>query len=188
MQLVAPSIEGLGPYSAALERGFCPDNMRGPDATVAVLAELESSPVAYLATLTVVAEESQPRSRLGEAAQPRLRKFTRWMWDGDFAGVIELRWIPGTTDLPEHTLGHIGFSVVPWRRGRGYATKAVAAILREAEATGLPYVDVTVHPDNRASQRVIEKNGGRLIGQFTFPASYGRDAMQVLRFRMAVLP
>jgi predicted acetyltransferase len=40
------------------------------------------------------------------------------MWDGDFAGAINLRWQPGTAELPPHCLGHIGYGVVPWKRGR----------------------------------------------------------------------
>ena len=45
------------------------------------------------------------------------------MWDGEFCGSIGFRWQPGTTDLPRHVLGHIGYSVVPWKRRLGYATR-----------------------------------------------------------------
>jgi predicted acetyltransferase len=85
------------------------------------------------------------------------------MWDeGDdtFAGSINLRWQPGTAELPPHCLGHIGYSVVPWKRRRGFATRALAGMLAEARALGLPYVDIRTDADNHASQRVIEANGG----------------------------
>jgi predicted acetyltransferase len=90
----------------------------------------------------------------------RVPGFKRWMWDGEFCGSIGLRWQPGTTALPPHCLGHIGYAVVPWKQGRGYAKSALSLILREAREVGLPYVEITTDPDNIASQRVITANGG----------------------------
>ena len=54
------------------------------------------------------------------------------MWDGEFCGSIGFRWQPGTSTLPPYVLGHIGYAVVPWKRGRGYATQALALLLPEA--------------------------------------------------------
>ena len=65
------------------------------------------------------------------------------MWDGAFCGTIGLRWRPGTEELPPHVLGHVGYSVVPWKRRLGYATAAVGAILADAAAEGLRWIDVT---------------------------------------------
>ena len=72
---------------------------------------------------------------------------------------------PGTTELPPYCLGHIGYSVVPWKRRRGYATRALALMLSEAEKEGLPYVEIVTDADNIASQKVIEANGGKLVNQ-----------------------
>ena len=104
------------------------------------------------------------------------------MWDGEFAGSIGLRWQPGTTDLPPTCLGHIGYAVVPWKRRRGYATAALAAMLPIAAAEGLPFVDITADLDNVASQRVIEANGGVLVEQFTKLPSAGGG--QAVRYRV----
>ena len=71
--------------------------------------------------------------------------------------------------MPPHVLGHIGFSVVPWKRRLGHATRALALLLPEARARGLGFVELTTEPENTASQRVIEKNGGRLVGRFGGP-------------------
>ena len=68
--------------------------------------------------------------------------------------------------MPSHVLGHIGYSVVPWKRRRGYATRALGLILSDAHAEGLEYVEITTDLDNIASQRVIEANGGLLVERF----------------------
>ena len=75
--------------------------------------------------------------------------------------------------MPPHVLGHVGFSVVPWKRRLGHATRALELLLPEAQARGLGFVELTTDPENTASQRVIEKNGGRLVGRFEKAPAYG---------------
>jgi predicted acetyltransferase len=65
--------------------------------------------------------------------------------------------------------------VVPWKRRRGYATRALHDLLPAAKAEGLRYVEITTDPDNIASRRVIEANGGVLVEEFVKPAAFGRD-------------
>jgi len=60
--------------------------------------------------------------------------------------------------------GHIGYDIRPSRRGKGYATKMLAMALDEARTRGLTWVLITVAGSNRASIRVVEKNGGRFMG------------------------
>jgi RimJ/RimL family protein N-acetyltransferase len=71
---------------------------------------------------------------------------------------------------------------VPWKRGRGYAKRALALMLIEARGAGLTFVYVTAHPDNVASHAVIRANGGRLVEHFREPAAYGGH--ESLRFRI----
>jgi predicted acetyltransferase len=104
------------------------------------------------------------------------------MWDGEFCGSIGFRWQPGTTALPPTCLGHIGYAVVPWKRGRGYATAALAQMLDEARSIGLDYVEITTTPDNAASQRMILNNGGRFVEEFQSHYSHGGDP--TLRYRI----
>ena len=106
------------------------------------------------------------------------------MWDGEFCGSIGFRWQPGTEALPPHCLGHIGYAVVPWKQGRGYATAALREILRDAKIEGLRYVEITTAPDNIASQRVIEANGGVLIEEFVTPVVLGGKLE--LRYRVQI--
>jgi predicted acetyltransferase len=113
---------------------------------------------------------------------PRLPGFRRWLWDGGFSGSIGFRWQPGTSALPPHVLGHIGFAVVPWKRRRGYATRALGLLLHEAGDKGLTFVELTTDLDNIASQRVTQANGGQLVERFKKPAAYG--GTEACRFRI----
>lgn len=137
MHLVRPSREHLESYVAALERGWSHDNER-PEAGAEELVRIRTDPVAFLASLDD-RDAQGPAVTLPDGSQvPRLPGFRRWMWDGEFAGNIGLRWQRGSAALPPYCLGHIGYSVVPWKQGRGYARQALRAILDEARAVGHP--------------------------------------------------
>jgi predicted acetyltransferase len=79
-------------------------------------------------------------------------------------------------------LGHIGYAVVPWKRGRGYATAALRLLLPDARAEGLASVELTVEPTNLASRHVIESNGGVLVEEFVVPKGFGHA--HGLRYRI----
>jgi predicted acetyltransferase len=66
--------------------------------------------------------------------------------------------------------GHIGYTVVPEFRRRGYATAMLRQSVAFANLTlGLDRVLLTCDDDNVASIRVIEKNGGILENVVTGP-------------------
>ncbi len=184
MQILRPTLKELPSYKAALEQGWSPDNLRGAVAAREMLARLEADADAFLATLED-REANGPLVTLPDGTQmKRIPGFHRWMWDGEFCGSISLRWKPGTTDLPPHVLGHIGYAVVPSKRRLGYATSALKQMLPEAREVGLPFVEITTDPDNVASQRVIEANGGVLMEHFTKPAQF--SSAPGLRYRIAL--
>lgn len=58
--------------------------------------------------------------------------------------------------------GHIGYSVRPSMRGRGYATAMLQEGLRIAASKNIGQVLVTCATDNPASRAVILANGGVL--------------------------
>ena len=182
MELVWPAQGYLASYVNALERGWSGDNVRGLAATKEELEEIARDPAAFIAGL-VDREAKGPPIELpdGSKAQ-RLPGYRRWMWDGEFCGSIGLRWQPGTNELPAYVLGHIGYSVVPWKQRRGYATRALKLTLEAAKAEGLTYVVLTTDDDNIPSQRVITANDGVLVERFTKIAAYGGD--ESLRFRI----
>src|SRR5262249_46137036 len=159
-------------YEAALKRGWSPDNVRGALAIQEELEKIATNPAAFVALLDDPEAKGAPIRLPDGSIIPRLPGFRRWMWDGAFCGSIGLRWQLGTSELPPHVLGHIGYAVVPWKRGRGYAKRALALTLIDARDKGLTFVQVTAQPDNAASQAVIRANGGRLVERFREPATY----------------
>jgi predicted acetyltransferase len=181
MKLVWPGAEYLPGYVDALEQGWSPDNTR-PAARFELLERIAADPARFLSE-QVDREAKAPPVTLPDGSKvARLPGYSRWMWDGEFCGTIGFRWQRGTNELPPHCLGHIGYSVVPWKRRRGYATEALRLLLPHVWQEGLTYVEITSDVDNRPSQRVIEANGGVLVEQFTTSAIYGGKAC--LRYRV----
>jgi predicted acetyltransferase len=164
--------------------GWSRDNLR-PEAALEDLERIGRDPEQFLAD-QIDREAKGPPIVLPDGSKvPRLPGYHKWMWDGEFCGVIGFRWQPRTTELPPHCLGHIGYSVVPWKRRRGYATRALQLLLPLAKEEGLAYVELTTDAENVASRRVIEVNGGKLVERFFKPAVYG--GAESLRFRIPLI-
>jgi len=96
--------------------------------------------------------------------------------------------------IPDCASGHaaeLTFAIAPAEQGRGYASEAVAAVLRFAfREAGLDYVVACVEPDNHASVAVVEKNGlvpvatgrhyGRLMRRYILPNLMWRAQQRAL--------
>jgi len=186
MRLVRPGLPRLPGYVDALQRGWSPDNVRGLAAAREELEHIRADAGAFVRRLVDREAKGPPITFPDGSSFPRLPGYRLWLWDGEFAGSIGLRWQPGTSMLPPHVLGHIGYAVVPWKRRRGYATLALKLLLPHACSEGLTHVDITTDPANLASQKVILANGGVLVERFLEPAQYGGD--EGLRFRIHLAP
>ena len=186
-KLVTPTHEHLPSYIDALERGWSPNNMDSERHRLRELGEIAADAGLFLANMT------DRDASAGDVELPdgsfvkRLPGIRRFMWDdaaeGGFCGTIGFRWQHGTEELPPHLLGHIGFAVVPWHRGKGHAAEATRQILPEARALGMACVTITCDPGNPASRRSIENAGGRHIGTHQKPAAY-RDGDTIEWFRI----
>lgn len=178
--LLRPSMELLPAYVAALERGWSPDSLN-PTATVEELATIASDPSGFIAGHEDLDALGAPLRLPDGSLVPRLPSFWRWIWDGGFCGAIGLRWQPGTAALPDHVPGHVGYGIVAWRQGQGYATRALKLLLPHAWRLGLEHVEVVTEPGNLGSQRGGAACGGVLVEWFRTEPAYG--SVEKLRSR-----
>lgn len=63
--------------------------------------------------------------------------------------------------------GHVGFSIRPSERNKGYGTQMLRLLLKKTQELGIERVLATCDDNNIASSRVIEKNGGKFANKVT---------------------
>jgi predicted acetyltransferase len=146
VQLVRPALNYLPGYVAALQRRWSPDSIKGVAAAIEELAQIDKDPQAFVDQLTDRDAKGPPVLLPDGSSATRIPGYRLWLWDGEFCGSIGFRWQPGTSSLPPHVLGHIGYAVVPWKTGRGYAKLALRFMLHRAQEEGLKYVEITMEP------------------------------------------
>ena len=184
LQLLVPSLALIDAYVDALKRDWSPDNIRLGAAAAEELARIDVDPAGFVASRDDREAKAGPITLPDGSQVPRLPGYSRWIWDDGFCGSVNFRWQPGTEALPPHCLGHIGYAVVPWKRGRGYATRALALLLPETRKEGLKNVELTTDPDNLPSQKVITNNGGVFVKRFHKDPAYGD--VEALLFRISL--
>ena len=123
-------------------------------------------------------DDERQRIHLENIEPYRVPETIYWLVDdGEFIGRLELR-----HELNDHLLevgGHIGYSIRPSRRQSGYGTLILDLALQKACEFGMEKVLLTCDPDNVASRKIIEKNGG----EFENRIDVVRDGMEYHKLR-----
>ena len=178
--LVTPTLDALGGFEDALMRGWAPDPRRTGDAAyiAAELDALRADRAGYLdrlLTFPAPAESVSPTTPVNHAL---------WISDGAFAGKADLRFVPATGAVPDGVPGHVGYSIVPWKQGRGYATGALRALMAFARAKGLTELQILCNVENTASRSVVEKVGGEV--EHVGPHASDRPEQRKMYYRVRV--
>ncbi len=91
-----------------------------------------------------------------------------WLVEGEkFIGWLDIR--HRLNDHLREIGGHIGYTIRPSERGKGYGNKILELALPKARELGITKIRITCSADNIASARIIEKNGGVFEGTATTP-------------------
>jgi predicted acetyltransferase len=185
IRLVRPSLTCLPGYQDALQRGWSPNNVTAERTRLEELEKISKDPQAFVDSLVDTEAKGGPITLPDGSKVERLPGYRSWMFDGEFCGNIGFRWVKGSSELPPFCLGHIGYSVVPWKQNLGYATQALALVLLQAKRLGLSHVYITTQSDNIASRKVIEANRGRFLETFIEDAGYG--GKEGLKFKVELI-
>ena len=96
----------------------------------------------------------------------------RVLWlvhDGEYIGQTSIRPQLCTPYLLTYG-GHIGYSIRPSRRCRGYGKAILALTLEVTREIGLRRVLITCDSDNIGSRKIIEHNGGQFESSMVMPS------------------
>ena len=100
--------------------------------------------------------------RRPETTPPQLVPSTQYIYvresDSKVVGVIQIRHC--FNEFLEKYAGHIGYSVCPTERRKGYATQMLRLALPACKALGLDRVLISCVEGNEGSKRTILRNGG----------------------------
>lgn len=181
VQLRAPDLDSLPAYLAALRTGWTPESDHDRGAADRLIASIEADPQRFVSRLWNPAGLGAPVTLRDGRVVPRLAHVRHWIFDDGYCGELNLRWQPGTSELPDYCDGHVGYAVVPWKRRLGVATAALQRLATIASTFGLQWLDIAMRADNLASRRVAESAGASLVGEYVAEEQGG---VQACRYRL----
>jgi len=165
-QLVAPTVQLADSFRAAMA-DFAAEGRGGPDDDSALgsgIAEFgdrwhtDQGFAEFVERLHAAADRAVP-------APPGWTHVTSYWWaeGSEYLGSIRVRHelVPAVLE----SAGLIGYDVAPRVRRRGHATAMLRAVLPIVAGMGFDRALITCDPDNVASRKVMEKNGGVFEGE-----------------------
>lgn len=177
IELITPCLSALGMYKNALKRGYSPNNLNPQHYAGLELAHIETDPCDFIATIDGSRNQQQILD-LARGSSTRFPGLRRWLMDDHtFIGSFNFRWNPNGTALPDKVPGNIGYSVAPWLRNQGYATRGLGLLLKEVRAMGLTQVDLSIEASNQASIKVALKCGA-VLERIIEPSVFYPDSVE----------
>lgn len=157
----------LPSYLKALEENFAYGS--GQPYPAEKIAAIKDNPQQHLADLNPPFKEGVFTAKDG-STWPRVPQETIWITsNSDFIGAINFR--PVIHSSLQKFGGHVGYSITPSARGKGYMIKALELLLNDKKRMAqidLDHIVLTTDLDNRASQEIILKNGGKFVEEYVF--------------------
>ncbi|POA97633.1 GNAT family N-acetyltransferase [Chromobacterium sinusclupearum] len=190
VKLIMPNAGKLPGLIGALQRGWTPDDDHDPVGAGRMLAAIARDPAAYIASLGNPQGGGQAVVLEDGRAVPRLPWLRYWIIDAQnqYAGDLNLRWQHGASALPPYCLGHVGYAVVPWKRGAGLAAAALRELAPIARDLGLEWLDIAMARDNAASIRTAENAGAKRVRPFNAGPEYGNVEAWLYRLQLDAHP
>jgi predicted acetyltransferase len=159
LELAAPATRWEAAYLAFLDDFEAAGEQRIPAASGVALARSDFA--AFVQRLQEDERGVNLKPGIGQSSQFWLLRHD--VYGATVLGVSHLR--HALTPALEDVGGHIGYSIRPSERRRGYGTRILALTLPHARALDLERVLITCDTDNIGSARVIERNGGVLASE-----------------------
>lgn len=181
VEIRVPDRASLPMYLAALKLGWTPERDHDPAEANRWVERIQADPAKFLRWLWNPGGEGPPVTLSDGREVPRLAHIRHWIFDGEYCGDLNLRWHPGTSELPEYCDGHVGYAVVPWKRRRGIATAALRKLAAVAPAYGLQWLDIAMDANNAASRRVAEGAGAVWLGDHV---AVEQGSVRACRYRL----
>lgn len=103
--------------------------------------------------------------------------FVRERKSGRLVGMLDVR---HGVDESAYLYGHIGYSVAPGSRGKGYGTAMLRWGLDTAQKLGVPWPVVCCYENNKTSRKVMENNG--LLEEKRYTEEH--TGLEVLMYRL----
>ncbi len=164
LKLIKPSTEFKNSYINACEEGF----IHGFNTESDFINNLKDNFDKFLQEEFY--KDFKPKQILCEDGKyyDKVPQTSFWLVEGkEFIGQFDLRHY--LTPFLLYKSGHIAYGIRISQRKKGYATKGLRLLLKEAKKLGLKKVMVAAKEENIGSWKAIEKNGGVLENKITMP-------------------